>query len=49
MKTTCTQHRFVGFTLKKGVLICLSCEMPQVQHETMEETVARRDAEKAVA
>lgn len=43
-KTTCGQHRVVGYYLRQ-VWLCKACGLPQDQHETISETLARKDIE----
>lgn len=44
-KTTCTEHRRVGYAYswKNGssTLSCKGCGLPDTEHETISETIAR--------
>jgi hypothetical protein len=47
--TTCGQHRTLGYTVVDGVWVCRGCGLPQHQHETSEQTVARHRDEAVTA
>lgn len=44
-KTACSGHRTMGLAIINGVWACRACRLPASQHETADETVARRAAE----
>ncbi|UQS95145.1 rubrerythrin [Pseudanabaena phage Pam4] len=46
-RTTCGEHRTLGYAYAglAAVLACRGCGRPASQHETTDETVARRRAE----
>lgn len=39
--TTCGQHRTLGYALVDGRWVCRGCGLPEHQHETADQTVAR--------
>lgn len=41
-KTTCPDHRRLGYHLSGGKYICKGCGLPEAQHETAAETVKRK-------
>jgi hypothetical protein len=43
--TTCNQHRVQGYALNAGQWVCRGCGLPQSQHETNAQTLARRENE----
>jgi hypothetical protein len=40
--TTCSQHRVLGYTISNTQWVCIGCGLPQSQHETIAQTLARR-------
>lgn len=46
-KTVCSQHRVSGYELVGGKWCCVACGLPDYRHETFEETLARRERERA--
>lgn len=46
-KTVCGQHRVSGYQLVGGKWCCVACGLPDYRHETFEETLARRERERA--
>lgn len=41
-KTTCGQHRTLGYALHSGGMKCRGCGEDAARHETFEETIARK-------
>jgi hypothetical protein len=46
-KTTCGQHRTLGYYFATGAQLCRGCNLPAERHETAAETVARKSEEAA--
>jgi hypothetical protein len=45
-KTTCGNHRIYGYSYDAQLnLVCKKCGLPDAQHETNAETLARKDRE----
>ena len=45
--TTCREHRTVGYAFVGGSMICRGCGQPASEHESFEDTLARKAREEA--
>lgn len=43
----CNQHRILGYTVRNNQWVCIGCGKPQSAHETIEQTLARREGKNA--
>jgi hypothetical protein len=41
-KTSCGQHRVVGYKFVAGLMVCKACDLPADYHETVDEAAARK-------
>lgn len=48
-KTTCGQHRTLGYAFVAGLMVCRGCKLPASAHESTDETLARKATAEWVA
>ncbi len=41
-KTSCGQHRTLGYYFQAGLMVCRGCDLPASYHESTDETMARK-------